>query len=453
MEIVLYASGWQESSENANEVRDPFMGFTGQQSLFEKSADSQVYQIRKSRLGYFRPATFLAEKPKNGFRVFVVGGSTVQGRPWETETAFAKWLELGLIACEPKSRIEVINCGGVSYASYRLSLIVDELIEYSPDLIILCTGHNEFLEKRTYRVENNLPGFVVSIHQFLSKSRSYRWVRSNVLGFRNRDRAIPEIGEKVITRLDYENGLDLFTPETLQRESVASHFEFNLQRMVSTAVNRGVRILVLSPPSNLKDCFPFKPHAEWKPEDKSEFRDLNLSELESVPAEKRHADFFFFRGLRKLAAGNTGGEQDLERAIDEDICPIRMTSRLRQSLATVVESGQKKFGNDQLMFFDLHKRCKAESNSKIVGSELLVDHVHPSVKTHQKIAGWILELLHQNQLIHKCPDWTQRHEKLVNDHQESLGFGYFQRGQERLKSVLKWSRGRAINPLENPSDQ
>ena len=44
----------------------------------------------------------------------------------------------------------MINCGGVSYASYRLGPILDEVLGYEPDLIMLYTGHNEFLEARTY---------------------------------------------------------------------------------------------------------------------------------------------------------------------------------------------------------------------------------------------------------------------------------------------------------------
>ena len=45
---------------------------------------------------------------------------------------------------------EVINAGGISYASYRVALVVKELAAYAPDLFVVYSGHNEFLERRTY---------------------------------------------------------------------------------------------------------------------------------------------------------------------------------------------------------------------------------------------------------------------------------------------------------------
>ena len=81
---------------------------------------------------------------------YCLGGSTVQGRPYAIETSFTTWLELNLRTADPRYQWEVVNCGGVSYASYRLVPILRELLAYEPDLFIICTGHNEFLEDRTY---------------------------------------------------------------------------------------------------------------------------------------------------------------------------------------------------------------------------------------------------------------------------------------------------------------
>ena len=47
-------------------------------------------------------------------------------------------------------KVEVINAGGICYASYRLLDLVDECLNYEPDLIIVMCGHNEFLEPRHY---------------------------------------------------------------------------------------------------------------------------------------------------------------------------------------------------------------------------------------------------------------------------------------------------------------
>lgn len=51
----------------------------------------------------------------------------------------------------------MVNYGGVSYASFREVPIVEEILRYHPDLIILCIGYNEFLEDRTYRQIKRIP--------------------------------------------------------------------------------------------------------------------------------------------------------------------------------------------------------------------------------------------------------------------------------------------------------
>ncbi len=50
----------------------------------------------------------------------------------------------------PRRSIEVINVSAHAYAAYRVRLLFDRVLEFEPDLLVLCTGNNEFLEKRTY---------------------------------------------------------------------------------------------------------------------------------------------------------------------------------------------------------------------------------------------------------------------------------------------------------------
>ena len=135
---------------------DPFVGFVGSRPLFQLSGDGQRYQISPSRLQFFQPADFPAVKPANTSRIFVLGGSTVQGHPFSTQTAFPRLLELTLQRLDPARRWEVINCGGVSYASYRLLPVLQECLQYQPDIVIFCEGQNEFLEDVTYGTRRQL---------------------------------------------------------------------------------------------------------------------------------------------------------------------------------------------------------------------------------------------------------------------------------------------------------
>ena len=129
---------------------DPFVGFSALEPLFALNPLNNRYELRPERSVYLINDGFHRYKDSDTFRIFVLGGSTVQGRPYAIQTAFPKWLEINLGLAFPGRKFEAVNCGGISYASYRLIPIMEECLAYDPDLFIVCTGQNEFLEARTY---------------------------------------------------------------------------------------------------------------------------------------------------------------------------------------------------------------------------------------------------------------------------------------------------------------
>ena len=83
---------------------DPFVGFKKVTPLFEKNEAGDRYEIlNESRLEWFYPQSFPADKGDNTFRVFCVGGSTVAGRPYSVEPAFSSWLDVSCNTSIPKS--------------------------------------------------------------------------------------------------------------------------------------------------------------------------------------------------------------------------------------------------------------------------------------------------------------------------------------------------------------
>ncbi len=130
--------------------QEPFVGFSQSFPLFELDAPAGEFRTARHHHYFFGLQHFPAKKKATTFRAFCLGGSTVLGHPYNTETALPRWLEIELAGCDPSHRYEVVNCGGMSYASYRLVPILQEVFDYDPDLIVVMTGHNEFLEERTY---------------------------------------------------------------------------------------------------------------------------------------------------------------------------------------------------------------------------------------------------------------------------------------------------------------
>ncbi len=186
---------------------DPYVHFSAVRPLFVLSEDGRRYETAANRLTYFCPQSFAAKKGAGTVRVFCLGGSTVQGRPYSVATSFTNWLKLDLEAGDVKRQYEVVNCGGISYASYRLAPIMRELMSYEPDLFILCTGHNEFLEDRTYEAIKRMPTGLIRLHEALLHLRSYSVAYHAIAAHKKsvrEQRAALE--EEVKTRLDSREG-------------------------------------------------------------------------------------------------------------------------------------------------------------------------------------------------------------------------------------------------------
>jgi lysophospholipase L1-like esterase len=445
LELVLLAVGWRGS----NGVDDPYIGFTEIRPLFVKNVDATRFEIAENRKPLFQPDSFLAKKPDDEFRIFCVGGSTVQGRPYSIETAFSKWLELSLTAADDSRRWKVINCGGVSYASYRLVPIVDEILAYQPDLIVLYTGHNEFLEDRTYAAIKQEPLWLVRTHERLSSLRSYSFLRSQFVSANNSPQT-ETLPAEVEARLDFQGGLDLYSRDDAWQQKVVADFEQNLRRMAFSIQQTGVPLFLVNPVCNLRDVAPFKSSAspEMTQEQFETFNakllaagqisslDEKLSALQALAKiNPRHANLQFQLGQAFLAQGKLGlARQHLIAAKDEDICPLRAT----EPIYNAIDKVRQEFN---LPMVDAMLHFSTQAQDGIPGREALVDHVHPSIHGHQQIADLIIDQM-QSQDVVKVKADSAKLADLYRRHFESLDNFYFERAKDRLDGLQRWAEGK-----------
>lgn len=435
---------------------DPFVGFDDVVPLFVTGESDELRQIAPGRLRFFAPDSFPTAKGRNTFRVFCLGGSTVQGRPFSIETSFTTWLKHSLHAADPSRHWEVINCGGVSYAAYRLLPILGECLGYEPDLIILCTGHNEFLEDRTYH-DFKSPG---SIHRLLGHSRLYSAMRTALTPAPAAPRT--SLSVDVQARLDFQNGLQLYERDDQWHRDVAAHFESALTGMIHMCRAKEVPLLLLKPPVNLADSPPFKsqPSCDERTLEhvnallraaRSQYKDDLTGAIatlrEAVRADPRIAANLYELAQAYEAAGQTRQARELFRqARDEDVCPLRMTSRLEEALTSVAASGD-------VRLFDVHSFLSDHAPGRILGNGPLVDHVHPSIRSHQLIADELVSHIEAMGLVRPQPNWKQRAAAAHKAHFDTLDRLYFLKGERTLKLLQDWARGRAHNLPVRPTPQ
>jgi hypothetical protein len=86
----------------------------------------------------------------------------------------------------------------------------------------------------------------------------------------------------------------------------------------------------------------------------------------------------------------------------------------------------------------------------ITGYNWLVDHVHPSIIGHQKIAGLLLDEMVRLGYVHPRPNWVVERDRLYRQNMESLDDFYYLMGQKRLGNLKLWAEGRG-NRSRKPS--
>ncbi len=241
---------------------DPLIGFSSQVPLLEvgsNDAGETILQTAPGKLIWFNHQAFVAKKPANTKRIFCVGGSTTYGRPFADLTSYSGWLRELLPVVDKSTTWEVINAGGVSYASYRVAAVMEELAQYEPDLFIVYSVHNEFLERRTYEGMFERSPLSRDIEAALQKTRSWSLVRQILLGSDDQSKtSIELLPAEVDEMLNHSIGPLDYHADDDWHDNVLRHYEMNLHRMVSIAREAGAAIVFVTPSSNLRDCSPFK---------------------------------------------------------------------------------------------------------------------------------------------------------------------------------------------------
>lgn len=438
---------------------DPFIGFGAVRPLFVLDDDESRYVIPSARLDFFRPDSFLARKPVGEFRVFCLGGSTVLGHPYATETSFTTWLELALQSAMPGRPVDVINCGGISYASYRLTPILAEVLNYQPDLIILYTGQNEFLEDRSFdhlesrgKVVNSLLAGAMRLQVFGIVLDTVRHLRGS-----QGETVKPLLPVEVDARLDHAGGLAEYHRDENWHERVIAQYRFNLLRMIEMARTASVPLLLVNPVSNWRDTSPFKAEhdARLTEEELAEWE--KMCEQGRFSLRREHYDvaraaacFQAACEIDPLHAGgwynlakcyDAMGEMDKAKAAylkakDQDVCPLRILQPMNDAVLEIAAQTQTPLVDAQALF-------ESRSQDGIVGGEWLVDHVHPSIEGHQLLADTLLAKLEAFGLIALEPGWEARRNESYRANLASLDSLYFLKGEQRLENLRYWTKGQA----------
>ena len=456
LEITLRALGVGAPTS----LVDPYFGFGPLHPLFELDGEGEGYHTSRSRSLYFGDQQFPARKGENTFRIFCLGGSTVRGRPYTTDTAFSRWMQLELNARDRSRNYEVINCGGLSYASYRLSLMLDEILTYQPDLVVIATGQNEFLEDRTYGDVKDRSGGVLA---WLGSLRTVTVARSLFSSAdveqarRNSEKKLP--GE-VAVLLDEDSGYGSYHRDLEWQAGVKEHFQHSLRSMITRCRDNQVPLALVSLGSNLRDCPPFKSeYAQGTSVSEQQQWERVFQQAAGLPADPASALVLYqlaadiddehallhYRMARcyDQLGEYSNAEAAYRKAKQLDICPLRILDEMQDFIRQLASETDTPLA-------EADTRLSAVSPQRIAGNNVYMDHVHPTIGAHQLIASTIIEELVASGIVAIPGGWPAGERREAYRQQiASLPQAHLGNGRRRVGWLEGWAqRDRMLKVLE-----
>lgn len=396
--------------------RDPFQGFSEQVRVYQIDKDRGIYKTpRRAILHSFNYQEFKAEKPDNGFRLFVLGGSSAYGFPWGTEVSFSEYLREALQASYPDRDIEVINASAMSYGSHRLRILMREILRYEPDGIIIYSGHNEFVERRFYRDLFQRPAELDRIRLLLFRWRLYSFMTRLYLKIseKHRNQQAAEgargktMGELLGIDVIREHSVDVTETEKAEAHRL---FEENLKAILDLANRERVPVILCTVPSNING---WKPNQSiFTPEVSIENRRAVLDLLDEAKdalnqddvstfnegAEKLekakslapgHAEVHFLLGKIYENLGRYDEAREAYRyARDRDVKPTRAGSAINDSIRRIA-------AEKNVLLLDIENKFEEITPDGLIGFNLIQDYVHPNEEGHRRIALELWKILQE----------------------------------------------------------
>ncbi len=435
--------------------------------------------------GLFNTVSFSAEKPSNTLRIFCFGGSTTYGRPYDAGAAYPRWLELLLGDLCPGKRFEVINAGGISYGSKGTAALVRDVLRFEPDLVTVEVGHNEFIEQKI------LKDFRTTAHDAIERMSMLNGLTDDQVLQALLEDSSPDRGswggsgtpaggdgrdetyrhspapQRYTNRAIFPDNLDTILDITIPSEDCwfdsesaedgVGNFFLNMHTIVGLCKDAGIPLILLEPISNLKDFSPIRSEHRpgLEPTEKREITGLlelvfelvdfdrcqealtiadDLIQLDSLYAESHYAGGQALLGLGR----STEAMESLVKAKDLDAVPLRCTSRIKERLLGMAQQE----GVDMILLSTaIEQRAgRNEGHGQVPGYETFVDHIHPTIATHQLAAELILDCMTERGMVRpSCSPNAERCKKVYDEGMASLDSRYPARADLNLACFFAWA--------------
>ncbi|HPR32657.1 MAG TPA: hypothetical protein PLK12_11190 [Prolixibacteraceae bacterium] len=317
---------------------------------------------------------FLKTKPENGYRIFVLGSSTVAGFPYERNLSFPVILQQRLQDMYPARTIEVVNVAMTAVGSFTLVDFMDDILGEEPDALLFYAGHNEFygalgLASREKIGRNR---FLILLHLRLMDFRFYQWMRDAIAALSDLNHTgKPDPGIRGTLMSAIANDKAIPYEGKLYQKAI-HYFRKNLTVILTKARKKNVPVFLSDVVSNIRDLEPFS-SVDW--------------------GDWPRADSLFFAAKDLEKGGHFALALEKYRmARDLDGTRFRASGHINQVIAEeALRFGAIRIPMEQI--FEDH------SDNRLVGNAYFTEHVHPTIDGQFLMADAFYQSIIQSKLI------------------------------------------------------
>jgi len=312
---------------------------------------------------------FDAVKKPGTFRVFVLGESSAAGFPYEPTGSYSRYIRDRLQLVYPKQNIEVVNVSMAAINSIVIKDMLPEILKQDPDLILLYVGHNEYYGVFGAASQSLFAGnkTMLSAMLYLNEFKTVQLLRNmfNTVSFWFKGKG-KDNGATLMARMASNN---LVPYKSKLYQAGLTQFEGELSDIIQMIKEKNVPLIMGTLTSNLKDQPPF----------------ISINEKES-----ESADNYFKLAQESLKNGNAVEAKKLFiKAKELDALRFRAPEEMNDIIKELA-------GRNQIPLVDFESAFNNESENDIVGNNLMVDHLHPTLHGYQIFGKLFFEAMEKN---------------------------------------------------------
>jgi tetratricopeptide (TPR) repeat protein len=310
--------------------------------------------------GDFNPLTiediFDQHKKSNSFRVFVLGGSSAQGFPYNPMGSFSRYIRKRLELVYPDNKIEVVNISMTAVNSYTVLDLLPGVLDQKPDLILIYAGHNEYYgalgvgSVQSFGSSRTL----IRLMLYLNKFRITQLIRNSIQYLLSLFISQSDgFSGTLMSRMAKEKYI-ILNSEVFN--AGVQQFKDNFEDILKLIKYKDVPVILGRLVSNLKDQKPF---------------------ISADTPGYKTADQIYEQAQRELKENNFHKADSLFRLAKElDVLRFRAPEKINK----VIED----LGNEfNIPTVPLDSIFASSSPYGITGNNLIVDHLHPNVHGYQ----------------------------------------------------------------------